>query len=61
MSRAECFPPTSCPIPYALAATDTENAKEASRFHTTNWPCCIFAVPDTRAGVKNTATRPHRE
>ncbi len=49
----------SRPIPYELAATDTENPSDARRFQITNCPCRILAVPETMAGVKKTARRPH--
>ena len=56
MSSGEWWPVKIRPIPYELAATETEKAKDATRFHRTNCPCCILAVPETIEGVKNTAS-----
>ena len=43
-----------------LAATATDHPRESSRFQNANRYAGILAVPETMAGVKNTASQPHR-
>ena len=42
------------------AATATDQPSESSRFQNANRYGGIFAVPETMAGVTNTARKPHR-
>ena len=42
------------------AATDTDHPRESSRFHSANRYGGMLAVPETMAGVTNTARKPHR-